>query len=616
MNTPRMLTLEFKTELTSEQKELVAQYLERLRIFWNIGIEAIEQLEVFKGWAQSRGVFKKHVDKMNNLLLPCCPLPWKYYPHHINKEGQLAKSGNLIFAPYCQLLPDKARWYQKQVKRVKVPTPAEKKDSWGWVEGVGYACPIGEDYRQPLIENASSVSTQGLYRLISKVGLKPAIASYLRLPLADAKVSELHDYLEIVPSKFRVSVMAELDKAYKAYRSNKGNKELNRGKPRKKGKRDKLVSLIHNNPVGVIVPDPKSKNTLRGVPKIGKVKLDRKFEKRWRNPDGSIPDVRVFKLCVRPDGVFCQLTGNIVRSTKTKPKQGICALDPGLYRYITLDDGTTYENPKFLRKSLHKLAKLQQQLDDKLNQRVILWLHHPQREVEDLQKLCRNISHQKGVLLMCAKSEQEIIEIAGTSINQALKHRLPESAKVRSLKLKISKLHGKVRQQRSKHAHKVSTFLVRNYKVIVGENGLQSHELRKKVEPAFDVDGKYAHNGAMIQSRFTRSFSDAAHGMLLQMLETKAAAANRVFIRFPEKHTTQTCPVCFHLQDIKLGERWFKCDNCEWECDRDQKAAIYMLVKLLEDGTISETGLSKPARETWKLRQAWVAKEEDSKNQL
>ena len=595
----RFLTLEFKAELSEHQACLLDGYLERLRIFWNIGIGAIEKLDKFKGYAQSGKEFKKHLAPIERLNLPCCPINWEVRPIE-TQEG-------LVFAPYCQILPYEARWYQKQVPRVAIPTPAEQKDSWGWLGGWGYAQPLpsAQDYQQPIIDNFADRSTNGLPQLIKGSNLRRVVANYLKVPVESQKVEELSNYLLDCPYKYRQALMAELSKAYKAYIQNKGNKELNRGKPKKKGKKDGYNTLIHADPAEAIKLCSKSKDTLRGIPKIGKIKL-KGLDKRWRNRDGSIPAIKVFKLCKKPNGIFIQLTGELDRSTKTKERQSVCAIDPGLRRYLTLDNGEVYEIPRFLIRSESQLASLQQRLDEKLTSRLILFLNHQRTEIEDLQKLCPNLGHEKAAKLMTSKSEPEMVEIAGASITQALKHRLPQSKKAIALKNKISKLHRKIAQQRRHFAHKTTTFLVRNYGTVVVENGFQSLKMRKKAEAKFDEQGKYTQNQAKLQSWRAKLISDVAPGMLIQLLEEKCKVAGRNFIRFPAKNTTKACPVCFELTDIPIGQYWFTCKHCGWNCDVDQKAGIYMLIQLLEDGELTLDGLSKVVRDTWSLRQKWL----------
>lgn len=67
---------------------------------------------------------------------------------------------------------------------------------------------------------------------------------------------------------------------------------------------------------------------------------------------------------------------------------------------------------------------------------------------------------------------------------------------------------------------------------------------------------------------------DAGWGQFLQILEFVAWKRGVYFAKVDAKGTSQTCPECgTHTGKKTLAERWHKCDECGYECDRDVAAA-------------------------------------------
>ena len=98
-----MKTLEFKLNLTPEQKEARDSWVSGLRWVWNTGLEFLENFYRFHAW-----------DSLSQTWVPCSPIPWQY-----RKQGEHQ-------IPYC------------------------------WI-GKAYACPIPQPYRPlPLVGNPGS----------------------------------------------------------------------------------------------------------------------------------------------------------------------------------------------------------------------------------------------------------------------------------------------------------------------------------------------------------------------------------------------------------------------------------------------------------------------------
>ena len=180
-------------------------------------------------------------------------------------------------------------------------------------------------------------------------------------------------------------------------------------------------------------------------------------------------------------------------------------IDVGLKSLITLSNGKQIESPKFLRQSENKLAKQQ-----------------------------RNLSRKKK------------------GSNNRNKQRI-----------KVGKLHRKIRNQRQDFTHKVSRKLVNAYDLIVFEklqiqNMLKNHHLAK-------------------------SISDAGWYQLIQLTKYKAEYAGKLVELVDPNNTTQNCSSCGKKVPKSLSVRTHKCPYCGLELNRDVNAAINILNKVGQD---------------------------------
>ena len=122
---------------------------------------------------------------------------------------------------------------------------------------------------------------------------------------------------------------------------------------------------------------------------------------------------------------------------------------------------------------------------------------------------------------------------------------------------KIARLHYRIRCIRDDILHKFTTKLTTTYSVVVIE----------------DLHVK----GMMKNRRLALSFSDAALGRFVDLLEAKAERTGTRVVRidrfFP---SSKTCHKCGHVKaELSLSERVYDCDNpnCDVCCDRDLNAS-------------------------------------------
>lgn len=199
------------------------------------------------------------------------------------------------------------------------------------------------------------------------------------------------------------------------------------------------------------------------------------------------------------------------KTSKTGKKVGI---DVGLKSLLTLSNGKKIEPPKFFRKSENQLA----------------W---EQRKLSRKKKGSKNRNKQR---------------------------------------VKVAKVHRKIRNQRKDFAHKLSRKLVNTFDEIVFED-LQIKNMMRN------------HNLA-------KSIADAGWSKLIQFTNYKAEYAGKI-VRLVNSHkTSQTC-ICGYPVPKDLSIRTHKCPECGLVLDRDHVSAM-----IIKDRPSKPTNKIKPTKST------------------
>jgi len=197
---------------------------------------------------------------------------------------------------------------------------------------------------------------------------------------------------------------------------------------------------------------------------------------------------------------YCNITIEIeIKEPKTKLTNiNRVGLDLGINHYVALSNGLFVENPKYLRISEAKLKQLQRKF---------------------------------------SRSKQG-------SKNQG------------KLKLRINKLHLKIKNQRRDFLHKVSLQLVKDYDIIVYE------ELNIK--------------NMVKNRRLAKSISDASWSTFITYLNYKAIIHGKIVEGVDPKGTSQTC-LCNNPVPKTLKDRVHSCSVCGTVEDRDTHSAKVIL---------------------------------------
>ncbi|NEO53326.1 MAG: IS200/IS605 family element transposase accessory protein TnpB [Okeania sp. SIO3B5] len=192
---------------------------------------------------------------------------------------------------------------------------------------------------------------------------------------------------------------------------------------------------------------------------------------------------------------------NDTRDLKLKPTQKQVGIDLGIASLLTTSDGEKVANPKNLQK-LHKKLRLAQ---------------------------------------------------------KSLSRKTKGSNNYQKARLKVARIHAKIKDSRVDYTHKLTTQLIRENQTIVVED--------------------LAVKNMVKNHKLARAISDANWGELVRQLEYKAQWYGRELIKidryFP---SSKRCSNCGHIvEKLPLNIREWDCPECATHHDRDVNASINIL---------------------------------------
>lgn len=137
-----------------------------------------------------------------------------------------------------------------------------------------------------------------------------------------------------------------------------------------------------------------------------------------------------------------------------------------------------------------------------------------------------------------------------------LRRKVIGSSHYKKARGKIAQLHRKIANIRKDTLHKLTTYISKNHAVV----GLEDLNV----------------SGMMANRKLAKAIGDMGFYEFRRQLEYKCQlyGSQLVFVdRFYP--SSKTCSNCGHIKEsLSLSERVFKCDQCQFECDRDLNASI------------------------------------------
>ncbi|NER07857.1 MAG: IS200/IS605 family element transposase accessory protein TnpB, partial [Okeania sp. SIO3C4] len=223
---------------------------------------------------------------------------------------------------------------------------------------------------------------------------------------------------------------------------------------------------------------------------------------RWSRqiPQNCVPTTITVKL--DPSSRWSiSLRVSDTRNLKIKPVEKQIGIDLGITSLVTTSDGEKIANPKNLQK-LHKKLRLAQ---------------------------------------------------------KSLSRKTKGSNNYQKARLKVARIHAKIKDSRLDYTHKLTTQLIRENQTIVVED--------------------LAVKNMVKNHKLARAISDANWGELVRQLEYKAEWYGRELIKidryFP---SSKRCSNCGHIvEKLPLSIREWDCPECEAHHDRDINASVNIL---------------------------------------
>ena len=200
---------------------------------------------------------------------------------------------------------------------------------------------------------------------------------------------------------------------------------------------------------------------------------------------------------------------------ESRETSGAVGIDLGIKDFVICSDGTVYPNMRFYEKSLRKLKILQRRLNKK-------------------QKGSKNREKQR---------------------------------------IKVSKQHKKVKNQRNDYQHKISRELADKHNTIC----LETLNVKNMVK----------------NKKLSKAISSVSWSSFITKLEYKIAENQGCIVKIDRFYpSSKTCSNCGCVKkELKLSERTYHCSECGFTIDRDLNASINILnagLKMIEatDATV------------------------------
>ena len=281
--------------------------------------------------------------------------------------------------------------------------------------------------------------------------------------------------------------------------------KLHNGYPKFKSKKDIKQSCRFTRTIFKFKKKKINGNRITLIKQLKNIlfKCSKKDEIYLNHNQNKIHSITLIKTSTEKYYLFILIYYNIIQKEKLDT---VIGLDLGIKDFIVDSNGNRYENKHFYRNQEKKLKKLQRLLSKK----------------------------QKG------------------------------SNNRNKVRIKIAKVHEKIKNQRNTYLHQITSKLVNENQVICIED--------------LNV------NGMMSNHKLAKSIQELSLFEFRRQLEYKCKLYGRDLVIIDRFYpSSKTCHNCRHIyKDLKLSQREWICPHCGKEIDRDYNASLNILAEGLK----------------------------------
>ncbi len=235
----------------------------------------------------------------------------------------------------------------------------------------------------------------------------------------------------------------------------------------------------------------------------------------------------------------CTLTIPTPTQKDAYPILPATGIDVGLDYYASLADGEQVPNPRFLRKSMGEVKRLQRKLD---------------RARKDRAAEKRAAKKRETAVVTARAAGAPIpptppVEVWVSKRGKKRPKRTAER-RARVLSRAVARRHAKIGNQRAFFQWRLARSLIFRFGLIAVEVLTRRNMARRPKKTVGEVKTKeagqpvYAANGVAAKSGLNKSIYDAAWGMFVQRLSSKAEEAGCLIVGVRAAGTSQRCPRC------------------------------------------------------------------------
>lgn len=235
----------------------------------------------------------------------------------------------------------------------------------------------------------------------------------------------------------------------------------------------------------------------------------------------QLKQIKRIRIIKRSDGYYAQFLIDVQRDEKSEYTGSQVGLDVGLTSFYTDSNGQKIDNPRPKRKSERQLKRLSKQMSRRYR--------NPNKG-------------KKGEKMSKTKEKQ--------------------SKRFHKARVKVARQHLDISRQRKDFAVKTARCVIQSNDLVAYEN-LQVRNMVKN-------------------RRLAKSISEASWSLFREWLEYFAKVFGKVVIAVPPYYTSQNCSCCGEVVKKSLSVRTHSCPSCKTVLDRDENAALNILMRALE----------------------------------